>query len=130
MNKYITNQRFKGKAIDGNVNIPATSELIAAEGYLIWKDQLICRDTSETAHNYFSINDDNNGLYRGKLIKEITSKLNKRDKEWQKRWDKVWDDKICLKYKKKEFDDYFLWGHEFYIAPILDLEYIKQIVMN
>lgn len=125
---YITHKRFKGKAITGEVNLPVFTELRQVENYLVAGDDIICLVTSENAHNYFARNDDENGMERGALTKNIRTRLNKRDDAYQDRWDLVWEDPICLKYKRPEFDDFFLWNHDFYLAPIEDLRYIANLV--
>lgn len=125
---YITHRRFKGKGISGEVNIPVFTELYQIKNYLVTDDQIICFVTSENAHNYFARNDDGNGIERGELTKKIKKKLNKNDDSYQQRWDLVCDDPICLKYKKQELNDYFLWNHDFYNAPIEDLQHIAKLI--
>ena len=88
----------------------------------------ICFTTSENAHQYFARNDDGQGVERGKLMQSIQRKLAKRDGAYQGRWDKVWEDKICAKYRRKEYDDFWLWNHEFFNAGIEDLKYIAKLV--
>ena len=72
----------------------------------------------------FARNDDGNGIVRGELTQKIIKVLAKRDNNYQKRWDKIWSDMSLLKFKRDEFDDYWLWNHEFYNAKIEDLKYI------
>ena len=57
-----------------------------------------------------------------------TDKDPRTDEVYQAKWEKVWEDKLCQKYKRTEFSDYWLWNHEFYNAPIEDLEYIARLV--
>lgn len=126
--KYITHKRFKGKGITGDVNLPVFTELRTANHYLVYGTDIICADKSENAHLYFARNDDGNGIERGKLTRAIKSRLSKKDDAYQDRWDRVWEDQLCLKYKRPEFDDFFLWNHEFYNAPIEDLRYIAGLI--
>ena len=83
-----------------------------------------CANSSQNCYEYFSRNDDGNGIKRGELTQKIIKKLAKRDSKYQERWDKIWSDMSLLKFKRKEFDDYWLWNHEFYNAKIEDLKYI------
>ena len=93
-------------------------------GYLIYNGDTICSNTSQNFYEYFARNDDGNGIVRGELTQKIIKALAKRDNNYQKRWDKIWSDMSLLKFKRDEFDDYWLWNHEFYNADIKDLEYI------
>lgn len=126
--QYIAHRRFKGSAICGRINIPALS-ICETNGNTIYFDgKPICFDTSENAHQFFSRNDDGQGLKRGQLTQAIQNKLAKRDSAYQSRWDKIWDDTICQKYKRKEYDDFWLWNHGFFNAGVEDLKYIAKLV--
>ena len=125
---YITTKRFKGQAMTSELNIPYGTEVQSVIGYLVYDNQPICAARSQNAYDYFARNDDGNGLERGKLIQEIKKVLSKKDSEYQARWDKVWDDEVCLKYKRVEYSDYWLWNHEFYNAEIEDLQYIAGLL--
>lgn len=126
--QYITITRFKTKAICGEVNIPATSEIKLMDNVLYWNDKPICLSTSENAHHFFARNDDGEGRERGYLTREIKSILQKKDNGYQARWDKVWEDDRCQKYKRHEHKDHWLWNHKFYNADIEDLKYIYQLI--
>lgn len=58
----------------------------------------------------------------------ILARLEKRDAGHQRRWDKVWDSPLCLRYKRPDCEDFFIWGYDFYNAPIDDLKAIAEIV--
>lgn len=129
MKKYIAHKRFKSIGIELNFNIPYGTDLIEVENYICTLNgNIICLATSQNAYDYFARNDDGNGLERGKLIQEIKKVLSKKDSGYQDRWDKVWEDEVCLKYKRVEYADYFIWNHEFHNAPIKDLQYIANLV--
>lgn len=126
--KYITHRRFKGMALCGEVNIPAMTGCELIGGLICCNGKAICFIDSENSHQYFARDDDGNGMLRGKLTRAIQQRLAKNDNAHQDRWDKVWDDLICNKYRKKDFDDYFLWNHEFFNASIEDLKYIASLI--
>ena len=126
--QYITYRRFKEKSICGQVNIPASSACEENENTIYFDGKPICFTTSENAHQYFARNDDGQGVERGKLTQLIQRQLAKRDSAYQGRWDKVWEDKICAKYRRKEYDDFWLWNHEFFNAEIEDLRYIAELI--
>ena len=126
--KYITHKRFKGKAICGDVNLPAMTECESDGSFIQHDGKVLCAIKSENARQYFSSNDDGRGLERGRLTQDIQKLLAKRDDGYQSRWDKVWADPLCRKYKRVEHNDYWLWNHKFFNAPISDLEYIYKLI--
>lgn len=126
--KYIVHKRFNGKAICGDVNIPAMTKCSEQNGVIYCNGKPICYTTSENAHQYFANNDDGNGMKRGKLTQAIQKALSKRDAKYQSRWDKIWGDLRCQKYKRKEYNDYWLWNHDFFNAEIDDLVHIANLI--
>lgn len=126
--KYITHQRFNERVICGEVNLPAMTEVDLIGKMLYWQNKPLCVFTSENAHKYFARNDDNNGMERGRLTQLIKSILEKNDEKCQDRWDKIWKDKLCQKYKRIEYADYWLWNTAFFNAPIEDLKYIYNLI--
>ena len=126
--RYICHKRFKGKALCGAVNLPATTECEELDGFIFCDGAPICAVTSENAHQHFSRDNDGNGLLRGKLTQEIQKVLSKLDKDHQVRWDKVWADPLCQKYKRADHADFWLWNHDFFNAEIADLCHIAALV--
>ncbi len=126
--QYIVHRRFKDKAICGNVNIPAMSLCKEENGLITYKGAQICYIASENAHQYFARNNDGNGMVRGRLTQAIQKRLAKRDDEYQTRWDKIWDDAVCQQYKRNEYEDYWLWNHEFFNADIHTLRHIANLI--
>lgn len=123
---YVCFRRFKQDAICGPVNI-GYGERLVINGHFITKgEELICAVKSQNSHDYFSPDDDGQGLVRGKLTEDINKLLQCKDKKHQARWDKIWADISLLKYKRPEHPDHWLWNHDFYCAPISDLERIKK----
>lgn len=126
---YVCRRKAVFKALTGKyVTVKQGAELIAQNGVLLFRDRPLCLEKSQNAHDYFCSNDDKQGTKRGNLINRITSTLERRDEQRDQRWAKVWEDKICQKYKRPEHEDYWLWNHEFYGAPILDLMHIAGLV--
>lgn len=133
---YVARRRAKFKGCNGQqVNIPYGSILEAQDGFLLWKGQPLCVDTSQNAHDFFSQNDDDQGQERGALVAAILSRLEvppgageKRRAEIQDRWNKVWGDALCQKYKRVEHEDFWIWNHDFYNASVADLRHIAALV--
>ena len=99
--KYIVHKRFKSKAICGYVNLPALTECECVDGRIVCNGKIICNERSENA---------------------------KRDANYQNRWDKVWSDEVCQKYKREDYEDFWLWNHDFYQADIDVLRHIAKLV--
>ena len=153
---YLVTRRFKAKTMSGIVNLPYGTACELRGETIYHSGKPLCFVTSENAHNYFSRNDDGQGERRGALVREIMRRLtendikyfegddspfgggkiypeklaayNAREKERLSAWGRVWDDPAIRKYKRVEFADYWLFNHDFYNAPIEDLEYILKIV--
>lgn len=133
---YVARRRARFKGCNGQqVNIPYGSILVAQDGFLLWEGQPLCVATSQNAHDFFSQNDDDLGLERGELVAAILSRLGTPPNASQKhrdaiqaRWDKVWPDALCQKYKRVEHEDFWIWNHDFYNAPLTDLRHIAALV--
>lgn len=126
--QYISTKRFNGKAICGYVDIPELTVCDTDHGFICWNGDWICSIGSDNSEEFFARNDDGNGLLRGKLTHSIQSALENTDDDYQKRWDKVWADPVCQKYRRKDYDDYWLWEHDFFEADIETLRYIAGLV--
>lgn len=121
---YIVTKRFKGKTMCGNVNLAYGTECEGKGNTIYCNGKPLCFTTSENAHQYFSRNDDGQGERRGVLVHDILARL----KGNQGAWDRIWGNLSIRKYKRVEFADYWLFNHDFYNAPIEDLEYILKVV--
>lgn len=125
---YIVKKRMRLEGIRGRVNLPYGTEVEAVDGMIIYKGEAVCAVTSRNAHLYFARDDDGQGRERGALTLAITSTLEKRDKDHQARWDRVWEDETAQKYRRKDHEDHFLWGHAFFKAPVEDLRHIADLI--
>ena len=127
--RYIVTRRFRGKAICGEVNLPYGTTCEEHDGILVLEDgRRLCAVTSQNAYDYFSRDDDGNGLERGKLVEEITSRMEKRDAKHQARWDALWTDEGANKLRRTEHEDYWLWSFAFYNADVNELRRIRRLL--
>lgn len=128
-NTYIVTKRFRAKAICGDLNLPYGTECQQNNGFIIKNGAKICAVTSQNAYDYFSQNDDGCGKERGELTQTIIKRLQKLSGGRKDNvWSKIWVDSTCLKYKRVEMDDHWLWNYDFYNAPISDLKYILNLI--
>ncbi len=122
--EYIVYRRFRGRAICGEINLPAKTVCESQSGTIMHRGTPICRERSENAHQFFARNDDGRGMERGGLILAIKDRL----QENAGCWDLVWNDATCRNYKRFEHPDHWLWNHKFFNAPIEDLQHIARLV--
>lgn len=126
--RYVTRKRARFDGISGPVNIPFGVSAEVRDGFIFYSGQQLCAVTSQNAYDYFSHDDDGQGQKRGSLVTAIRARIEKRDAGYQQRWDKVWADARSQKYKRPEHEDYWLWNHDFYHAPIEDLQHIANLI--
>lgn len=132
-NTYIVIKKFSNRAICGDIVLTVGTSLMVDGDCIICPSGIVCIVTSQTAYDYFAQNDDSNGVRRGWLTQDILHRLRKLKKHDERNkiiWRKIWEDPICLKYKRQEHDDHWLWNYDFYNAEIEDLEYIRNLVMK
>ena len=132
-NTYIVTKKFLGSAICGDIMLPFGMNLTTAGNYILCPNGPVCAATSQTAYDYFAQNDDGNGARRGWLTQDILHRLRKLNKHRERSniiWGKIWEDPRCLKFKRPEHADHWLWNYDFYNAEIDDLEYIRNLVMK
>ena len=126
--KYIVHKRFRGNTMSGRVNLPAKTECEGKYGFIIYNGNALLYDTAEDSYQHIAVNDDGMGMLRGKITQEIQKTLAKRDQNYQARWDKIHEDDLCQKYGRKDSEDYWLWGYDFFHASIEDLQYIARLI--
>ena len=127
--RYIVTRRFRGNAICGEANLPYGTTCEEHDGILVLEDgRRLCAVTSQNAYDYFSRNDDGHGLERGKLVEEITIRMEKRDAKHQARWDALWADEVANHFRRPDHTDFWVWGQAFYQADIRDLEHILKLI--
>lgn len=133
---FIARKRYKGLSLNKmNLNIPMRSELFCEAGVLFYKDIPVAFATSQVSLDYFTENDDGEGMKRGKIIEEILSilvnKPNNSESDNRKRleaWDRVWSSEFCVPFKREDHSDFWLWNYEFYNTSVNNLKIILQIV--
>lgn len=130
-NEYLVTKRCKKKASCGDINLPFGTKCFV-NGVVICCDKgEICYIASNSAFKYFTQNDDGCAILRRKLIDSIFDVINRSNQNvagYDEKWDKIWNDSTCLKYRREECGDDWLWNYDFYNADIADLRYIAKLV--
>ena len=125
---YIVRRRARFLAICGPVNLPYGTEVSSDGAFLTVNGEKLCSITSQNAYDFFSRNDDGHGLERGKLVEEITSRMEKRDAKHQARWDKLWADAGANRLRRADHKDFWVWNHNFYNADVNELRRIRLLL--
>ena len=125
---YIVRRRARFLPICGPVNLPYGTEVSSDGAFLTVNGEKLCSITSQNAYDFFSRNDDGHGLERGKLVEEITSRMEKRDAKHQARWDALWADEVANRLRRKDSPDFWIWSFDFYNADIPDLKHIANLI--
>ena len=125
---YIVRRRARFLSICGPVNLPYGTEVSSDGAFLTVNGEKLCSITSQNAYDFFSRNDDGHGLERGKLVEEITSRMEKRDAKHQARWDKLWADAGANRLRRADHKDFWVWNHNFYNADVNELRRIRLLL--
>ena len=125
---YIVRRRARFLSICGPVNLPYGTEVSSDGAFLTVNGEKLCSITSQNAYDFFSRNDDGHGLERGKLVEEITSRMEKRDAKHQARWDALWADAGANRLRRADHDDFWVWNHDFYNADVNELRRIRLLL--
>ena len=125
---YIVRRRARFLSICGPVNLPYGTEVSSDGAFLTVNGEKLCSITSQNAYDFFSRNDDGNGLERGKLVHDIMCTLERRDAKYQSRWDRLWADEGANKLRSTKHEDYWLWSFAFYNADVNELRRIRRLL--
>ena len=125
---YIVRRRARFLSICGPVNLPYGPEVSSDGAFLTVNGEKLCCITSQNAYDFFSRNDDGNGLERGKLVHDIMCTLERRDAKYQSRWDRLWADEGANKLRRTDHEDYWLWSYAFYNADVNELRRIRRLL--
>lgn len=128
--KYVVHKRFKSKALCGEVlNLPYGTELAEKDGLLYYNNKAVCLNTSENGKMYFSRNDDDKGLERGKYTWEIAFSKKKADDPKYKdhggfRFSEKQRDIIARHYQRflRADCDMIIFNQRFFDAPVEELK--------
>lgn len=148
-----TNKTFKSAS--GQIEIMIGDKFEEKNGCIYKEDELICFKTSQNAYDLFARNDDNKGIKRYNLTREIIALFEKYTKEYNDECTSIINsqlseeekfeqlnaikDKTAIAYdlcrKNKDIskllkDNDNVWNFDFYNADVELLENTKSLVSN
>lgn len=142
---YIVCRRIHKPVICGDINLKHGTICEQNGDYITDSNtRPICSTNSQDAYDYFARNDDEQGTKRFFLTHDILKKTENKDDSWirlhtkqqyfdwkrtyDKIWSKIWLDKKLAKFKRPEYQNFWIWNYDFYNASIEDLEYIEKLI--
>ena len=99
------------------VNIPYGTMLKCVNGIIYWKDDILCNDDCQMQKDYLVQANSPDVSQRAYLINDILKLLslptpdNLKVKE---RWQILWKDPWANEFRRKDFEDFWLWSNKFY----------------
>lgn len=130
--QYMVRKRLRALSQTGEkVNIPYGTMLKCVNGIIYWKDNILCNDDCQMQKNYLVQANSPDVSQRAYLIDEILKLLslptpdNLKVKE---RWQILWKDPWANEFRRKDFEDFWLWSNKFYDAEEADLRKLYKLI--
>ena len=126
--RYVCTRRYRGLDLNGKfINLPYASALKVEGRYITTLDNRpLAFVKSETAHKYFAIDDDGDGLKRGEITHKIAYSNRKTSEGY--RYTSKEREVLCEKWAKyiRQDVEMLLFNHEFFCAPLSDLKQMQK----
>ena len=130
--QYMVRKRLRTLSRTGEkVNIPYGTMLKCINGIIYWKDNILCNDDCQMQKDYLVQANSPDVSQRAYLIDEILKLLclptpdNPKVKE---RWQILWKDLWANEFRRKDFEDFWLWSNKFYDAEEADLRKLCKLI--
>ena len=130
--QYMVRKRIRTLSRTGEkVNIPYGTMLKCINGIIYWKDNILCNDDCQMQKDYLVQANSPDVSQRAYLIDEILKLLslpapdNPKVKE---RWQILWKDPWANEFRRKDFEDFWLWSNKFYDAEEADLRKLCKLI--
>ena len=130
--QYMVRKRLRALSRTGEkVNIPYGTMLKCVNGIIYWKDDILCNDDCQMQKDYLVQANSPDVSQRAYLIDEILKLLsfptpdNPKVKE---RWQILWKDPWANEFRRKDFEDFWLWSNKFYDAEEADLRNLCKLI--
>lgn len=131
--KYMVRKRLRGIDTERKeVNIPYGTILECQAGWIRYRGRVLCFEDCQMQKNYLVQANSPNPKERATVIEDILYLLRrpgnhatpKEIQAYDSRWKAIWDDSELQKYRRNDFEDYWLWNNKFYDAEYVELLYI------
>ena len=130
--QYMVRKRLRALSRTGEkVNIPYGTMLKCVNGIIYWKDDILCNDDCQMQKDYLVQANSPDVSQRAYLIDEILKLLSLPTPDNPKvneRWKVLWKDPWANEFRRKDFEDFWLWSNKFYDAEEDDLRRICKII--
>ena len=130
--QYMVRKRLRALSRTGEkVNIPYGTMLKCVNGIIYWKDYILCNDDCQMQKDYLVQANSPDVSQRAYLINDILKLLslptpdNPKVKE---RWQILWKDPWANEFRRKDFEDFWLWSNKFYDAEEADLRKLCKLI--
>ena len=130
--QYMVRKRLRALSRTGEkVNIPYGTRLKCVNGIIYWKDNILCNDDCQMQKDYLVQANSPDVSQRAYLINDILKLLslptpdNPKVKE---RWQILWKDPWANEFRRKDFEDFWLWSNKFYDAEEADLRKLCKLI--
>ena len=130
--QYMVRKRLRALSRTGEkVNIPYGTMLKCVNGIIYWKDDILCNDDCQMQKDYLVQANSPDVSQRAYLINNILKPLslptpdNANAKE---RWQILWKDPWANEFRRKDFEDFWLWSNKFYDAEEADLRKLCKLI--
>ena len=113
------------------VNIPYGTMLKCVNGIIYWKDNILCNDDCQMQKDYLVQANSPDVSQRAYLIDEILKLLNlptPDNPKVKERWQILWKDPWANEFRRKDFEDFWLWSNKFYDAEEADLKNLCKLI--
>ena len=130
--QYMVRKRLRALSRTGEkVNIPYGTMLRCVNGIIYWKDDILCNDDCQMQKDYLVQANSPDVSQRAYLINEILKLLSRSapySPKVEKRWELLWKDPWANEFRRKDFEDFWLWSNKFYDAEEPDLRRLRNLI--
>ena len=130
--QYMVRKRLRALSRTGEkVNIPYGTMLKCVDGIIYWKDDILCNDDCQMQKEYLVQANSPDVSQRAYLINKILKLLGPPtpdDVKSKERWEVLWKDTWANEFRRKDFEDFWLWSNKFYDAEEADLRKLCKLI--